>query len=105
MKFELVEPSAESDGNADVAAPGDPAPSDVIAALEEPDAASPGPVRERRARAVEGVRASLRRLRAQAAEQSMAQAHRLAASPPAAEAGAVFHAHRFTAHTPGKGDR
>ncbi|MFC9087632.1 cell envelope biogenesis protein TolA [Nocardiopsis dassonvillei] len=112
MKFELVEPPEESDGNAAVAEPRDPAPADGIVVLKEPDAASPGPVRERRARAVEGVRASLELLRARVAEQSMAEARVRAAEArvhtadvPGTEAGALFHAHRFAADTPGKENR
>ncbi|MEV6821082.1 cell envelope biogenesis protein TolA [Nocardiopsis dassonvillei] len=106
MKFELVEPpdeSEESDGNAAVAEPRVPAPADGIAVLKESDAAFPGPVRERRARAVEGVRASLELLRARVAEQSMAEGRVHAAGLPEAEAGALFQAHRFTA-SPAKGD-
>ncbi|WP_019611166.1 hypothetical protein [Nocardiopsis sp. CNS-639] len=112
MKFELVEPSDESDGNAAVAEPRDPAPTDGIVVLKESDAAFPRPVRERRARAVEGVRASLELLRARVAEQSMAEARVRAADArvhaaeaPEAGAGALFHAHRFAADTPGKENR
>ncbi|MCP3014946.1 cell envelope biogenesis protein TolA [Nocardiopsis dassonvillei] len=105
MKFELVEPSDESDGNAAVTEPRNPAPADGIVVLKEPDAASPGPVRERRARAVEGVRASLELLRARVAEQSMAEVRVHAAEAPEAEAGALFHAHRFAADTSGEENR
>ncbi|MEU4286447.1 cell envelope biogenesis protein TolA [Nocardiopsis dassonvillei] len=105
MKFELVEPSDESDGNAAVAGPRDPAPTDGIVVLKEPDAAFPRPVRERRARAVEGVRASLELLRARVAEQSTAEARVHAAEAPEAGAGALFHAHRFAADTPGEESR
>ncbi|WP_235432090.1 cell envelope biogenesis protein TolA [Nocardiopsis sp. RV163] len=105
MKFELVEPegSKESDGNAAVAEPRDPAPSDGFVVVQEPDAAFPGPVRERRAGAVEGVRASLELLRARVAEQSTAEARAHAADLTEAEAGALFHAHRFAA-SPARGE-
>ncbi|WDZ90709.1 cell envelope biogenesis protein TolA [Nocardiopsis sp. HUAS JQ3] len=106
MKFELVEPPDEtedSDGNAAVTEPRNPAPADGIAVLKEADAVFPGPVRERRARAVEGVRASLELLRARVAEQSMAEVRVHTADLPEAEAGALFHPHRFAA-SPVKGD-
>ncbi|WP_249352085.1 cell envelope biogenesis protein TolA [Nocardiopsis akebiae] len=106
MKFELVEPpdeSEESDGNTAVTEPRNPAPADGIAVLKEADAAFPGPVRERRARAVEGVRASLELLRAHVAEQSTAGVRAHAADVPGAEAGALFHAHRFAA-SPARGE-
>ncbi len=108
MRFELVEPSDQPDGsggNAAVVDPRGPAPADGVAVVEEPDETSPGPVRERRARAVEGVRASLELLRARAAEQSMAEARAHAADAPAADPGALFHAHRFAADAPGEENR
>ncbi|WP_223838812.1 cell envelope biogenesis protein TolA [Nocardiopsis deserti] len=108
MKFELVEPPEESDGDAAVAGPREPAPADAIVVLKESDATSPRPVRERRARAVEGVRASLELLRARVAERSMtearvraAEARVHAADVPEAEPGVVFHPHRFAAPTAG----
>ncbi|WP_232238515.1 cell envelope biogenesis protein TolA [Nocardiopsis dassonvillei] len=105
MKFELVQPPGEPDGSAAVADPRDSATADGIAVLKESDAAFPRPVRERRARAVEGVRASLELLRARVAEQSTAEARVHAAEAPEAGAGALFHAHRFAADTPGKENR
>jgi hypothetical protein len=101
MKFELVEPSDEG------AAAGLPllAPVGPGTGVREQDVTFPEPVRERMARTVDGVRASLGLLRARAAEQSMAEAHSAAAPAPVAEAGAVFHAHRFAAEAPGKDDR
>ncbi|MEU1900199.1 cell envelope biogenesis protein TolA [Nocardiopsis dassonvillei] len=105
MKFELVEPSDESDGNAAVAEPRDLTPTDGTVVLKEPDAAFPGPVRQRRARAVEGVRASLELLRARVAEQSTAEARVRVAEVPEAEAGALFHANRFAADTPEEENR
>lgn len=106
MKFELVEPpdeSEKSDRNTAVTEPRNPAPADGIAVLKEADAAFPRPVRERRARAVEGVRASLELLRARVAEQSMAGVRVHASDLTEAEAGALFHAHRFAA-SPRRGE-
>ncbi|MEU5858682.1 cell envelope biogenesis protein TolA [Nocardiopsis dassonvillei] len=105
MKFELVQPPGEPDGSAAVADPRDSATADGIVVLKESDAAFPRPVWERRARAVEGVRASLELLRARVAEQSMAEGRVRAAEAPEAGAGALFHAHRFAADTPGKESR
>lgn len=104
MKFELVEPPGEPGGSAAVAEPRDPAPADGTAVVREPDETFLRPVRERRARAVEGVRASLELLRARAAERSMAQAHRHAADVSDAEPGALFHVHRFAAGAPEAAD-
>ncbi|PDP85608.1 cell envelope biogenesis protein TolA [Glycomyces fuscus] len=105
MKFELVEPPDESDGNATVTEPRGPAPASGTAVVREPDETLPKPVRERRARAVEGVRASLELLRARVAEQSMTEARVHAPGTPEVEPGALFHAHRFAADTPGKENR
>ncbi|WP_435111171.1 cell envelope biogenesis protein TolA [Nocardiopsis synnemataformans] len=105
MKFELVEPSDESDESAAVADFRDPALADGIVVVKEPDETSRTPVRERRARAVEGVRASLELLRARAAERSMTEARGAAAPVPVAQTGALFHAHRFAAGVPGKEKR
>lgn len=106
MKFELVEPPDESTTTAG-------APHSALAdessvgqapfVFGEPSDTSVRPVRERMARTVDGVRASLNLLRAHVAEQSMAEAHHLAASAPAADPGAVFHPHRFSASARGGG--
>ncbi|MFJ9553893.1 hypothetical protein ACIRPH_08750 [Nocardiopsis sp. NPDC101807] len=49
--------------------------------------------------AVEGVRASLGRLRARVADKYTAEAVHAAAQVRDADAGAAFHPHRFTART------
>ncbi|WP_150241619.1 cell envelope biogenesis protein TolA [Nocardiopsis quinghaiensis] len=106
MKFELVEPSA---GSVSTTGPRHPAPADEDSAGQapptapEPDETSVKPVGERMARTVRGVRASLNLLQAHVTEQSTAEAHRSAASAPAAGPGAAFHPHRFTASPKGDG--
>ncbi|OOC56377.1 MULTISPECIES: hypothetical protein [Nocardiopsis] len=110
MKFELVEPSAESVPAAGPRRPRHSAPADEDPAgrapptAPEPDETSVKPVGERMARTVQGVRASLNLLQAHVAEQSMAEAHRSAASASAADPGAAFRPHRFTAPA-GRDDR
>ncbi|MFB8766809.1 cell envelope biogenesis protein TolA [Nocardiopsis alba] len=107
MKFEMVEPSDES---ATIVGDPHPVPADEGSVgpkpfvFGEPGDTSVMPVKDRMAKTVDGVRASLNLLKAHVAEQSMAEAHRLAASAPEADAGTAFHAYRFTA-SPGKGVR
>lgn len=109
MKFELVEPP-EDIGEGAVSELPYPVPADEDVKDQVPLVFHEGrddvlirPVRQRMAKGIDGVRASLDRLRAHVTQQSMAEAHRAAATAPEAAPGAVFHAHRFSGSGSGSG--
>lgn len=114
MKFEPIQPPEDTGDDAVSVSPiGPPSTEDMeeqaLPVLEEaPDGGLVPPVRRRMSRALDGVRTSLDRLRAHAAEQAMAQARaqarRAATTAAEVDPGAVFHAHRFSA-SPKRGER
>lgn len=115
MKFEQVEPSGKDStaargyGQGFLSLPAKNLQDGFPPLLkDDQEGALVSPVRRRMSRALDGVRTSLDRLRAHAAEQAMAQARaqarRAATTAAEVDPGAVFHAHRFSA-SPKRGER
>lgn len=113
MKFELIEPPEDA-GEHTASAPPHPTPSDEglkdhapPVFPQDPNDVLSRPVRQRMTKAVDGVRASLEQLKAQAAAKSMAeaqeQAHQAALTHTEVDPEAVFHPHRFSGTEPGPG--
>ncbi len=104
MKFERVDPPGETaDAGPRPAVPaGDGNVGEGASSTGAPDQAAARPVGERMATTLDGVRASLNLLAAQAAEQCAAEADRLADAGTPTAPGAVFRPDRFSA---AKGER
>jgi len=110
LKFELIEPS-EDVGEDTASTPSRPAPAGEDpkepAFHEDPNTALSRPVGQRMARTVDGVRASLERLRAHVAAKSIAeaqdQADQAAVVDTEVDPEAVFHPHRFSGTRPETG--
>lgn len=113
LKFELIEPSEDvgEDGEDTASTPSRPAPAGEEprepAFHEDPNTALSRPVGQRMARTVDGVRASLERLRAHVAAKSIAeaqdQADQAAVVDTEVDPEAVFHPHRFSGTRPETG--